>query len=202
MTGWRPLNETTIRLAYKHGARIRRRPGTHRLLCETVGEEPTDRVRGVLAAAYALSGEICEACGGPGDQIRTATGRRTPRCAHRREPGDDILPRPPWRREREPDEDRDAPVSQDLMGPRDYAAPVVEDIVGSEDLAALMEARYTPATHVGWPVTAVGGYGTGLLNVHRRAGRLESSDPRGLERLAPPRVPRRRTPLAAQAAQG
>ena len=162
MTGWRPLAETSIRLAHKPGARIRRRPCTDRPLYETVGEEPTDRVRGTLAAAYALSGEICEACGRPGDPVRTATGRRTTRSAHCPEPGDDILPRPPCRRKRGPDEDRDAAVFQDLMGPRDYAAPVVEDIVGTEDLAALMEARYTPATHVGWPVTAVGGYDTDL----------------------------------------
>ena len=34
--------------------------------------------------------------------------------------------------------------------------PVVEDVVGDEDLAALMDARYRPAEHVGWPRTLVG----------------------------------------------
>ena len=131
--------------------RVRRRPAADRLLCETVDEEPTERVRWILDAAYALSGEICEACGGPGDPVRTAAGRQTTRCADCREPADDSLARPPWRREREPEEDQQAPVRGFLIGSNRRTLPVVDDLVGTEDLAALMEAWYTPATHRGWP---------------------------------------------------
>ena len=123
MTGWRTLAATTIRLANEHGARVRQRPAADRLLCETVDEEPTERVRGILDAAYALSGEICEACGAPGDPVRTAAGRQTTRCADCREPADDILARPPWRRERDPEEDQHAPVRGFLLGSNRRALP-------------------------------------------------------------------------------
>ena len=34
---------------------------------------------------------------------------------------------------------------------------LLENLAGTEDLAALMEARYTPTTHPGWPVRRAGG---------------------------------------------
>ena len=162
MTGWRTLAATTIRLANEHGARVRRRPAADRLLCETVDEEPTERVRGILAAAYALSGEICEACGGPGDPVRTAAGRQTTRCADCREPADDILARPPWRRERIRRRTSMHPFAVSSSARIAVPSPSWRILLEPKDLAALMEARYTPATHRGWPVTGVGGYGTGL----------------------------------------
>lgn len=177
MTGWRTLAATTIRLANEHGARVRQRPAADRLLCETVDEEPTERVRGILAAAYALSGEICEACGGPGDPVRTAAGRQTTRYADCREPADDSLARPPWRREREPEEDQQAPVRGFLIGSNRRTLPVVDDLVGTEDLAALMEAWYTHRPRTG---AGRGDRSRRLRHraaqVHRRARRLE---PRG-----------------------
>ncbi len=130
MTGWRTLAATTIRLANEHGARVRQRPAADRLLCETVDEEPTERVRGILAAAYALSGEICEACGGPGDPVRRRADRR-PAAQTAASRADDILARPPWRRERDPEEDQHAPVRGFLLGSNRRTLPVVEDLVGT-----------------------------------------------------------------------
>ena len=105
MDGWRTLIATTTRLAAEDGAANRRRTDVDgRLLFEAAGEACSEHVQGILAAAWALSAEICDWCGGPGD----------------------------------PDE-----------------------LIGGEDLAALMDARYPPAAHRGWPVTAVGGRGPG-----------------------------------------
>ena len=140
MTGWRPLITTTCRLAHQKGASLRRRPIKGRLLLERVGDatdEPADYVRGVLTGAWALSAEICELCGGPGDPVTLERGHRGTRCAGCRKPGDQTVSRPPWRRER----DR----NDDAFG------PLLEDIIGIDDLATLMEARHPPATHRGWP---------------------------------------------------
>ena len=150
MTGWRPLITATVRLANRNGTRLRRRAAEGRLLLEPAGAVPTptvhrrrrhsvqppDYVRGVLAGAWTLSAEICHDCGGPGDPVSGASGRRSTRCADCRAPGDQALPRSASQRQREPDE----------------AGGLLEDLAGTEDLAALMEARYTPTTHPGWPV--------------------------------------------------
>lgn len=140
-TGWRPLITLTTRLAHRGGTAIRHRADVHgRLLFEAVDASPDDYVRGVLATAYALSGEICHNCGGPGDPVKLQSGRRTTLCADCRRDGDQVLRRPPWRREPDPADDH----------------PVLESIIGTEDLAALMEAKYTPDQHTGWPVTIAG----------------------------------------------
>ena len=155
MTGWRPLITATVRLANRNGIRLRRRAAEGRLLFEPAGAvppptahrrrrhsvQPSDYVRGVLAGAWTLSAEICHDCGGPGDPVSGASGRRSTRCADCRAPGDQVLPRPAWRRQREPGE----------------AGGLLENLAGTEDLAALMEARYTPTTHPGWPVRRAGG---------------------------------------------
>lgn len=109
------------------------------------------RARGVAAAAHALSGEICDQCGGPGDPVRLAgTPTRTTRCDHCRGTADEVLPRLAWRRHRD--------VARETPDPhashRSYRnCPVVEDILTDEDLAALMEVR----EHDGWPMELAGG---------------------------------------------
>ena len=140
MTGWRRLITATVRLAHHEGAQLRRRLVDGRLLFEASGEtsgRSAERVRGIVTGAWALSAEICEACGGPGDPVTLGSGGRGTRCGECREPGDRVLPRPAWRRKRETGHE---------------APDVLEDLVGSHDLADLMEARHTPATHAGWPV--------------------------------------------------
>ena len=138
MTGWRRLITATVRLAHRDGTRLRRRPADGRLLFEPVGEttnRSAEYSRGLVAAAWTLSAEICQACGGPGDPVTLGSGGRGTRCTDCREPGDRVLPRPPWRREREPGERRG----------------LLEDLVGTEDLAHLMEARNTPPRYGAWP---------------------------------------------------
>ena len=140
MTGWRRLITATVRLAHRNGTRLRRRPADGRLLFEPVGEttrRSTERVRGIVTGAWALSAEICQGCGGPGDPVTLGSGGRGTRCGDCREPDDRVHPRPAWRRERE----------------TGHEAPgLLEDLVGAQDLADVMEARHTPATHAGWPV--------------------------------------------------
>ena len=104
MNGWRRLITATVRLAHRDGTRLRRRPADGRLLFEPLGETTSrsaERVRGIVTGAWALSAEICQACGGPGDPVTLGRGGRGTRCGECREPGDRVLPRPAWRRERE-----------------------------------------------------------------------------------------------------
>ena len=134
MTGWRRLITATGRLAHRDGTRLQHRPADGRLLFEPVGESTSrsaERVRGIVTGAWALSGEICQACGGPGDPVTLSRGGRGIRCGDCREPGDRVLPRRAWRRKRETGNE----------------APGLLD-----DLVDLMEARHTPATHASWPV--------------------------------------------------
>ena len=136
MTGWRRLITATVRLAHRHGTSLRRRPVDGRLLFEPVGAatnrrlcggsaalqtgqrtRPADYVRGIVTGAWALSAEICQACGGPGDPVTLGSGRRGTRCGDCCEAGDRVLPRPAWRRERETG--HEAPgVLEDLSAPR------------------------------------------------------------------------------------
>ena len=89
----------------------------------------------MAAAAHALSGEICEQCGGPGDPVRLAgTPTRTTRCGHCCGTADE------------------GPAATDPRASyRSYS--VVEDVLTDEDLTALMEAR----EHDGWPAELAGG---------------------------------------------
>ena len=140
MTGWRRLITATVRLAHRDGTRLERRPADGRLLFEPVGETTSrsaERVRGIVTGTWALSAEICQACGGPGDPVTLGRSGRGTRCGDCREPGDRLLARPAWRQERET---------------LDEAPGLLEDVVGARDLADLMEARHTPATHASWPV--------------------------------------------------
>ena len=50
MTGWRRLITATVRLAHRHGTRLRRRPADGRLLFEPVGETTNRRLFGGSAA--------------------------------------------------------------------------------------------------------------------------------------------------------
>ena len=140
MTGWRRLITATVRLADRDGTRLQRRPADGRLLFEPVGETTSrsaERVRGIVTGAWALSAEICQACGGPGDPVTLGRGGRGTRCGDCREPSDRVLARPAWCRKRE----------------TGHEAPgLIEDLVGAQNLADLMEARHTPATYAGWPV--------------------------------------------------
>ena len=111
---------------------------------------------GVAAAVRALSAQTCDRCGGPGDPVHVASDPvPTTRCAACRAPADALLPRPRWRRDRDVDRERVA-VRRALLFGGVRTLPVVEDVVGDEDLAALMDARYCPAEHVGWPCTLLG----------------------------------------------
>ena len=104
MTGWRHLITATVRLAHRDGTRLRRRPADGRLLFEPVGEttgRSAERVRGIVTGAWALSAEICQGCGGPGDPVTLGRGGRGTRCRDCRKPGDQVLPRAAWRRKRE-----------------------------------------------------------------------------------------------------
>ena len=104
MTGWRRLITATVRLAHRDGTRLRRRPTDGRLLFEPVGETTSrsaERVRGIVTGAWALSAEICQGCGGPGDPVTLGRGGRGTRCRDCRKPGDQVLPRAAWRRKRE-----------------------------------------------------------------------------------------------------
>ena len=140
MTGWRRLITATVRLAHRDGTRLRRRPAGGRLLLDPEGDttnRSAERVRDIVTGAWALSAEICQGCGGPGDPVTLGRGGRGTRCGDCREPGDQVLRRPAWRRKRETGNE---------------APGLLEDLVGAQDLADLMDARHTPATHASWPV--------------------------------------------------
>ena len=121
-----------------------------RLHLEPASGAANERARGILAAARALSGEICERCGGPGGPVELASGSRGARCGGCRTASDQVLPRPAWRRDR--DLEREAVDTAARESHRQYAT--LEDLLG-EDLAALMEARVR-ATQRRWPLTPVG----------------------------------------------
>ena len=104
-----------------------------------------ERVRGTVAAARALSREICEVCGGPGDAVWPAGGRGGTRCSGCRGAGDEVLPRDDaWRRERDPERerpDRNAPWDSY----RRYS--VLEDRYA---FGAVMDAGYHPDDERAW----------------------------------------------------
>ena len=114
---------------------------------ETADGSPVDaEARGVLAAAWTLSGETCALCADPGDPVELASGERSTRCRGCRGAEATVLPRE-WRTAIET-----AP----------HAYPTLDDLVGAEDLAALMDARHAPGDHRGWPAAAAGGRARGL----------------------------------------
>ena len=160
--GWASLITAARRLSVIHGAlTLPRHDVSGGLLFDInatgADENDQERIRGILAAIHAASTETCAACGGPGDHVTLQSGQRSTRCADCREPGDVVRPRPPWRRERDP---------QDGRARR---APLVEDLVGLKDLEILMEARHEPGEHRTWPVTTVD-HGGNLLSGVEAAG--------------------------------
>ena len=104
-----------------------------------------ERVRCTVAAARALSREICEVCGGPGDPVWPAGGRGGTRCSGCRGADDEVLPRDDaWRRERDPERelpDRSAPWDSY----RRYS--VLEDRYAFD---AVMDAGYHPDDGRAW----------------------------------------------------
>ena len=155
MNGWKALIRASVRLARHNGTRLRRERGEYGLRLAPAGAveppatpsvlylsgQPEDYVRGIATAAWRLSLEICEACGGPGDPTTRADGRRATLCAHHRESGDVELARGPWR---EP-------------GDTDRSDGRLEQVAGSEELAAIMEAHSAPEDHRGWPLVRAAG---------------------------------------------
>ena len=143
--GWQNLVTAARRLAVINGALTVPRHNVNGGLLFDVDatgadEDSQEKVGGILAAIHASSTETCASCGGPGDPITLQSGRRSTRCADCRQPGDQLRPRPPWRRERDP---QDGPA---------HKSPLLEDIVGIQDLEILMDARYAPEDHRTWPV--------------------------------------------------
>lgn len=126
-----------------HGAALDARG---RLLLDIRSSRP-ERARGVAAGVHAVSAEICDRCGGPGDPVGLAgTGTRTTRCEYCRSVADEVLPRPPWRRRRDVDREVPDPEADHLY---DYRSmPVLEEILTDENLGALMEGRDVGS---GWP---------------------------------------------------
>ena len=160
--GWGSLITAARRLSVIHGAlTVPRLEVNGGLLFDIdaagTDEDDRERVRGILAAIHTASTEMCAACGGPGDPVTLQSGQRSTRCADCREPGDLVRARPPWRRERDP---------QDGRAQR---APLVEDLIGLEDLEILMEAGHEPGEHRTWPVTTVD-HGGNLLSGVEAAG--------------------------------
>ena len=98
-------------------------------------------MRGIATAAWTLSLEICQACGGPGDPVRRPDKDRATLCARHREPGDVELQREGWRK------------AGDDGGPGGR----LERIARSDELAAIMEARSAPEDHRGWPLLRAAG---------------------------------------------
>ena len=124
MTGWRRLITATVRLAHRDGTRLQRPPRRRTAAVRARVGRPTnrsaERVRGIVTGAWALSAEICQACGSPGDPVTLDRSGRGTRCGDCREPGDRVLPRPAWRRKRE----------------TGHEAPgLLDDLVGTQDLA-------------------------------------------------------------------
>ena len=156
MTGWHALLKASVRLAKREGVRLARRPAAGRLLFEPAGtfepagrrpgagrpledrerREAREHVRGIIAGGWSLSGEICGACGGPGDPVRGTDGSPATRCDRCRNDSDQVVSRPMPDRLREPGERPGA----------------LEDLLGTRDLRELMAAEHGPAAHRGWPV--------------------------------------------------
>ena len=104
-----------------------------------------EAVAGVLAAATALSREICALCGGPGDPVRHIDHWLSTRCKGCRTAGQQVLPRH-WRRPH-----------------RGAGGDKLEDAIGDDDLLALMNAGGEPGeASERWPRRLVGGGSTGL----------------------------------------
>ena len=127
--GWGSLITAARRLSVIHGVLIVPRHDVNGGLLFDIDatgadEDDRERVQGILAAIHAASTETCANCGGPGDPVTLRSGQRSTRCADCREPGDLVRPRPPWRRERDPQDGRAqrAPLVEDLrraQGPRE-----------------------------------------------------------------------------------
>ena len=128
-----------------HGAALDARG---RLLLDLRSSRP-ERARGIAAGVHAVSAEVCDQCGGPGDPVRLAgTRTRTTRCEYCRSVADEVLPRPPWRRHRDVERETPDPEADHLY---DYRSmPVLEEILTDENLSALMEGRDIGD---GWPAT-------------------------------------------------
>ena len=102
-------------------------------------------IAGVLAAAAALSREICALCGGPGDPVRHIDHWLGTRCKGCRTAGQQVLPRH-WRRPHRGDR-----------------GDKLDNAIGDEDLLALMNAGGEPGeASERWPRRLVGGGSTGL----------------------------------------
>ena len=130
-SGWTPIVEAAA-TCIAHARAVRRGVDSrrHRLLIE-VDEPDGDVVRGVVAAADAVSGEICGGCGHPLVRIEPAVVG----CLDCR--GAVAVERPPWRRDRDVDaERRDGPTLEDVLGDR---------------LDDLMNGRSAPTAAAGWP---------------------------------------------------
>ena len=97
-----------------------------RLLLDITSSQP-ERARGAAAGAHAVSAEICDRCGGPGDPVRLAsTWTRTTRCEYCRGAADEVLPRPPWRRHRDVAREIPDPTANDHSH---RSMPVIERIL-------------------------------------------------------------------------
>ena len=104
-----------------------------------------EAIAGVMAAATALSREICALCGGSGDPVRHIDHWLSTRCKGCRTAGQQVLPGHPR-----------GPAPR--RGRRD-----LEEAIGDEDLLALMNAGGEPDEGTErWPQTFVGGGSTGL----------------------------------------
>ena len=156
--GWRDLAQSAMSAARRaqgrHQSARKREKGrirgaavdAHGRLRLDIMSSNAERARGVGAAVHAVSGEICNQCGGPGDPVQLAgTGSRTTRCEECRTTADEVLPRPAWRRERDAGRETPNPNS----GLYDHRSmPVIEDVLSDDNLAALMEGRDVGS---GWP---------------------------------------------------
>ena len=144
-TRFRRRSGSVAERARVHGAAVDVRG---RLLLD-IRSSWSERARGVAAAVHAVSAEICDRCGGPGDPVRLAGPRtRTTRCEACRSVDDEVLPRPPWRRQRDVDREAPDPEADRLYDYR--SAPVIEDVLPDGNLSALMEGRDVGD---GWPAT-------------------------------------------------
>lgn len=145
--GWQAL----IRTAKVVAAELESRPveltaDTTTWLTLTMPPTAVEReaITGVLAAATALSREVCAQCGGPGDPVRLDSWLST-RCKDCRTAGRQVLPRH-WCR-----------------GYRRAGSDRLENAIGDADLLALMNAGGEPEdASKRWPRRCVGGASTGL----------------------------------------